>query len=135
MAGCVATDKPEQPSVVMATDVSPATPQEMRVATEFSYALEPRDEMIKMANAIFADRVTNISPTQWNQDSGVYWELTTVEGPGLETTHTALPVFTIEMTVDKVWVDEVGLGETAVFTQVGYKLIDVTDPVLNLVLC
>jgi hypothetical protein len=113
------------------TAVPPTTTPEIYAAIESSYALEPRTEMIKTADAIFAGRVTDISPTQYNQDSGEYWEQTTVEGAGLETTHTALPVFTIELTVDAVWVDEVGLGETAVLTQVGYKPIDVTDPVLN----
>lgn len=116
---------------VGATAVPPTTTPEIRVITEFSYALEPRTEMIKSADAIFAGQIIDISPTQYNQDSGEYWEQTTVEGPGLETTHTALPIFTIELTVDTVWVDEVGLGETAVLTQVGYKPIDVIDPVLS----
>ncbi len=116
-----------EPAAVDTTAVTPI--QEIRV--EASYALFPREEMIKTADAIFAGRVLDISPTQFNQDSGEYWEATTVEGPGLETTHTALPVFTIELTVEQVLVDDVGLGETAVLTQIGYKPIDVTDPVLN----
>ncbi|MCB9418958.1 MAG: hypothetical protein H6667_04100 [Ardenticatenaceae bacterium] len=106
-----------------ATAVPPTTPPEMRVVTEFSYAIEPREEMIKTADAIFAGRVTDISSTQYNQDSGEYWEQTTEEG-GLETTHTAQPVFTIELTVDEILVDEVGLGETAVLTQVGDSPLD-----------
>lgn len=129
LAAC-ATATQIEPNPAAPTAVPPTATLEIRTVTEFSYALEPREEMIKTADVIFAGRVTDISPTQYNQDSGEYWEQTTVE-EGLETTHTALPVFTIEMTVDEVWVDEVGLEETAVLTQVGYKPIDVTDPVLD----
>lgn len=121
LVGCRVADSALDATVTAVA--STATP-EIRVVTEFSYALEPREGMIKTADAILAGRVTNISPTQYNQDSGEYWEQTTIEGPGLETIHTALPVFTIELTVDTVWVDEIGLGETAVLTQVGSSPLD-----------
>lgn len=116
LAACTqATTWPSGGEVTAVT--TPTHPPEHPVET--SYALLARDELIETADAIFVGRVTAISPTQFNQDSGDYWEVTTEEADGRETMQTALPVFTVELTVDEVWVDEVGLGETAVLTQVG----------------
>lgn len=84
---------------------SPTIPPEISIET--SYALLPPDEMIGTADAIYSGRITAISPTQFNQDSD------------LGSTQTALPIFTVEMTVDEVFVDDIGLAETAVLTQVG----------------
>ena len=109
-----------------ATAVPPNAPQEIRV--EPSYTLVSRDEMIKTADAIFAGQIIDISPTQFNQDSGEYWELTTEEGPGLATTHSAWPVYFVEVTVERPFVDEIGLGDTAVLTLLGKSPVDTDEP-------
>lgn len=84
---------------------TPTTPPEMRI--EISYALLSPDEMIATADAIFGGRITAVSPTQFKQNSNS------------ATSSSTPPIFTVELTVDKVFVDEIGLGETAVLTQVG----------------
>lgn len=123
LAACIQ----KAPIPIEVTAVSPTTPSEIRV--ESSYVLLPRDEMIKMADAIFAGQIVDISPTQFNQDSGEYWETTAEEGPGLGTTFSAWPVYFVELAVERPFVDKIGLGNTAVLTLLGNSPADAADPV------
>jgi hypothetical protein len=83
------------------------------------------DQMATQAGAILAGRVTRISPTLWNQDSGEYWEEVTVDAAGLETSNGALPYYEIELEVSDPIVDTLGLdaqigaGQPVVLTVIG----------------
>ena len=83
------------------------------------------DQMATQAGAILAGRVTRISPTRWNQDSGQYWEDVTVDAAGLETSNGALPYYEIELAVSESIVDALGLdaqvdkGQPVVLTVIG----------------
>jgi hypothetical protein len=73
----------------------------------FSYTGASFEDRIERSNLIFAGTVMNMSPTQWNQDSGEYWE-EEVDG----TVYTALPFYTVEVSVDKLTVADSSIGKS-----------------------
>jgi hypothetical protein len=74
------------------SDVSEATPPvQIQVIQSASYGEISLEQMYQQADFIFIGKIINISPTQWNQDSGEAWndEATTGE--------TGLQVHTFEI--------------------------------------
>lgn len=100
-------------SIPQTAEPAPTIPTADRQTMEviLDYALLTRSQMIDSADAIFVGRVTDISPTTWNQDNGQYWEQE-IEG----TTMNAMPVHQLAVAVLEPIKDEIGLGETAVLT-------------------
>lgn len=49
---------------------------EMRVSVHTTFAEVPVNEQIKKSDVIVSGTIVDISTTQWNQDSGEYWEET-----------------------------------------------------------
>jgi hypothetical protein len=94
-----------------------------------SYQTMSFDEMARAADVVVAGRVTAVSPTRWNQDSGEWWERTIVDGYGLQTVDSALPYYEITVAADRLLVDGLGLAsapdEPVVFTVVGTSPLDV----------
>lgn len=88
-----------------------------QLSIETSYADVAINEQIEQADIIFAGRITGISETLWNQDSGEYWE-EIVKDEVEETLHTALPYYTIEFAVVQPIIN-VQKGETLVVTVIG----------------
>lgn len=88
-----------------------------------------QEELLKGADLIFAGKVLAISPTRWNQDSGEYWTETTeegmtTEGEQLTTTHSAWPIYEVELSVIQPIVDEIGVSQEVVLTLLGKSPID-----------
>lgn len=88
-----------------------------------------REAMFEEADIIFVGKVTNISPTKWNQDSGEYWQEVTEEGltengESATTTHSAWPVHELEVAVGQAIVDEVGIDEKVTLTLLGKSPVD-----------
>lgn len=88
-----------------------------------------REAMFEEADIIFVGKVTNISPTKWNQDSGEYWQEVTEEGltengENVTTTHSAWPVHELEVAVGQAIVDEVGIDEKVTLTLLGKSPVD-----------
>jgi hypothetical protein len=75
-----------------------------------SYEELTRDEMIAQADAIFIGDVVSISPAQWNQDSGEYWQ---------NDYFTAIPFHQLEVAVVRPFVDRIGLGPEMTITVLG----------------
>lgn len=82
------------------------------VVINASYAAISREERIAQADVILVGRVTNISPTRFNQDSGEYWEDT-------NSPRTISPIHQIEVTVLRPIVDTIGVGDAVVITVLG----------------
>jgi len=82
-----------------------------------SFANVAIDEQIEKADIILAGRITNISKTLWNQDSGEYWE-EVVEDEISETRYVALPYYTIELAVERPIVNA-QKDDTLVVTVIG----------------
>jgi hypothetical protein len=88
-----------------------------------------QEDLVAGAELIFAGTVLTISPTRWNQDSGEYWTETTeegltAEGERLTTTHSAWPVYEVELSVTRSIVDEIGVGSEVVLTLLGKSPVD-----------
>jgi len=79
------------------------------VVINASYAAISREEMIAQADVILVGRVTNVSPTRFNQDSGEYWEDT-------NSPRTICPIHQIEIAVLQTIVDTIGVDDTVVVT-------------------
>lgn len=94
------------------------------VDIEFSYIELTLDEMIEQADMIFVGKVTNITSTSWNQDSGEYWEEVFEEENGLETIHSALPVHQVELSVIQPLVNEDKFDKKVTLTLLGKSPID-----------
>lgn len=87
-----------------------ATPVVTSVRSEASYLEVTSDDLIMQADASFVGHIVSISPAQWNQDSGEYWE---EEGAATVAYHE------IEVTVVQTLVDTIGLAPQITLTVVG----------------
>lgn len=85
---------------------------QIKVVQEASYGLVTRENMYKQAQIIFVGEVTNISPSQWNQESGEYWD---DEGSD----SASFQIHQIDMQVINSIVDTIGLGDRATITVLG----------------
>ncbi|GAB4578771.1 MAG: hypothetical protein Fur0022_15080 [Anaerolineales bacterium] len=102
---------------------TPVNDESRTVYYEPSYITLDRAEMITNADVILVGEVKSISPTQWNQDSGEYWEdvyegVTDV-GEKLNTSFSAWPVHFIQLSVQERIVDEIGVGKELTLTVLG----------------
>lgn len=111
--------------------LSPAenTNENITVNIEAEHILLTREDMLEQADIIFVGKVTNISPTRWNQDSGQYWQEVTEEGVAekgerLTTTHSAWPIHEIELSIVQPIVDEIGIDEKVILTLIGKSPVD-----------
>lgn len=104
--------------------------EQTRIGVDVSYMAYDFPQLATGADAVLLGRVTRISPTLWNQDSGEYWEELKVDQQGLETIYPALPYYEIELALERSLVDAAnpGLkpGAPVVFTVVGMSPLD--DP-------
>ena len=101
---------------------------------EPEYVLLDRDGMIANADIILLGKVKNLSPTQWNQDSGEYWEEVTEDGVSdkgeiLTTSFSAWPVHRVQLKVLQILVDEIGIGDELTLTVLGKGPQDPPDMV------
>jgi len=101
---------------------------------EPEYVLLRRDDMVANADIILLGEVKHISPTQWNQDSGEYWEEVTEDGVSdkgemLTTSFAAWPVLRVQLKVLQILVDEVGIGNELTLTVLGKGPQDPPDMV------
>jgi hypothetical protein len=71
----------------------------------------PYDQVINGSSVIFVGDVLAISPTRANQDSGHYWG-------------GALPVYTIDVEVLRVIVDDLTLPNQLTITQVDFSPLE-----------
>lgn len=92
------------------TNVTPAPLTAEPVHYESTYAYVPLTEQIQNAGAVFLGSVTSISPAQWNQDSGEFWQ---------EEGLTTLPYHQVEVTVKRSLFDKLGLGNQVTITVIG----------------
>jgi hypothetical protein len=106
LAACVVAEPAATPSPTPVPD----TQQEV-VHVILDYASVPYEQIIDDSEAIFLGQVVDISPTNWNQDSGEYW-------------HGGLPVHTIEARVLQRIVDSIELADEVTVTQVGYSPLE-----------
>jgi hypothetical protein len=90
---------------------APSPPPEVTVVVQCSYLRISRHEVIDHSQVIFVGRVASISHTQWNQDSGAYWE-------------GGLPLHFIEVEVLQPIVDTLGIGQKVTLTQLCYSPLD-----------
>lgn len=100
--------------------------EQLSVSIDSEYISVTRDEAIESADLIFAGKVTNISATQWNQDSGEYWRETTVEDAarGFETSHTAWPIHYVELSIIEPIIDEIRVDRTVTLTILGKSPVE-----------
>lgn len=82
----------------------------------FSYVGMSTDQIIDEADAILIGKVTSISPSRWNQDSGEYWE---------DDLDMALQYYEVTLEVIDAVVDEIGFGGKATLTVLGPSPADV----------
>lgn len=114
---------------VPTTDNTVTQEDTIQVYYSTEYVLATREEIIDIADIILVGKIISISSTQWNQDNGEYWEEVTTEGE-FETSHTALPIYYLEVEVTQLIADNIGLeGKIATFTAVGKSPID--DEITN----
>lgn len=75
---------------------------ETRIEQHVSYVGFPYEQQIGYADIIFAGKLINISATRWNQDSGEYWEKTSLDE--------AIPLqyHTLTFEVSKIIIDKIG---------------------------
>jgi hypothetical protein len=88
------------------------TPVDVIVRQHALYIELTQEERINRAEAIFVGKVTDISPTQWNQESGEHWQ-------------DGLLMHYMEVAVLQPIVDTIGLGRTVTITELGNSPIDV----------
>ncbi len=79
------------------------------------YAAISREEMIAQADVILVGKVTNVSPTRFNQDSGEYWD----DADDADSESAVVPIHQIDMTVLQPIVDTLGVGDAVVVTVSG----------------
>lgn len=70
------------------------------------------NERIALSDVIFEGEIISISPAQFNQDSGDYWETT-------DSSILVYPYHLIEIKVSQVLKDNIGIEDIVVITQVG----------------
>ena len=87
-----------------------APPADAPVGFHGIYTAITHDDMIAQADAIFVGDIVAISPTQWNQDSGEYWQ---------SDDFTALPLHQVQIAVVQALVDTIGLGQETTITVIG----------------
>lgn len=92
--------------------------EQLAVESEASYAEYSREEMIGEADAIFIGKVSSIFPGRWNQDSGQYWQQ---EG------NAAIYFHQIDVTIEKLLVDTIGLSEQVTLTILGNSPINSSE--------
>lgn len=92
------------------TAVTSATPTGGLVHYESTYAYVSLSDQIQNAGAVFLGSVTSISPAQWNQDSGEFWQ---------EEGLTTLPYHQVLVTVKRSLFDKLGLGNQVTITVIG----------------
>ena len=92
-----------------------ATPT-IQIIQLYSFVSIGREEMIDQSDAIFLGRVTDISPTRWNQDSGEEW-VDSESGSGLQ-------YHTIEFEMFERFVDTLGLGRQVTITALGISPLE-----------
>jgi len=80
--------------------------------TEFiDYAYLPEKELVKASGVIFVGKVSEITPTRWNQDNGQYW---LDESPdGLITYGPAMQLHSIKFRPSQFIVNKLGLNATS----------------------
>jgi hypothetical protein len=83
------------------------------------YMTESNESMIDKADAILVGRVTAISPSSWNQDSGEPWQHE--EGAN---NPSPLILHTIELEVIEPIIDDIGLGSTITITVLSSSPVD-----------
>lgn len=93
------------------------------IIVQFSYAEMSLPDRIEAADSVVHGTVTSISPTLWNQDSGLYWEETLFDGEG-ETTYTALPYYEVELSVIDLPISFRRVEKTIVVTVLGQSPVD-----------
>lgn len=69
-----------------------------QVYTETTYADVTYDQRVAQADLIVAGKITHISETLWNQDSGAYWEEKSADG---STVYTGVAYYTIDIEVSQ----------------------------------
>lgn len=99
-----------------APNQSNAEPCHNETAVIVDYVSFSLPERIKKSSFVFAGTITAISPTQWNQDSGEYWEDLSLDK---ETRLIALPYYTLEVSNISSLYPASELVETTVVTVVG----------------
>lgn len=82
-----------------------------QVHTETTYADVAFSDRVAQADLIVVGKVTNISQTLWNQDSGEYWEETSADG---STLITGISYYTIDIEVNQSVVADVAAATVAV---------------------
>jgi hypothetical protein len=103
------------------TEKKPDDVQTVEIIQESSYILLPTEQMIDESNAIVAGKVIKISPTQWNQDSGEFWE------GDLANEQFPLQLHYIELEIIKPIVDGIGLDSLVKITVLRSSPLDGTS--------
>jgi hypothetical protein len=126
------TYKASNQAGTITTDAAPPQNQQVSVSVSSESISMTREEAIANADLIVEARVINISATQWNQDNGEYWQETTVYDAerGLETSHSAWPIHTIELSIVEPIIDAIGVGQTVTLTVLG-KSPGAQDPTVE----
>lgn len=93
----------------------------MKVETQASYISLTYEQLIKGADIIFVGKLTNISPSKWNQDSNEYWE--DDSSPRLAT---PIQLHTLQFDVSRLIIDKIGVEsqKTIEVTVLGPSLMD-----------
>lgn len=106
----------------------PSPEVEMKLSA--NYIEVTREQMIDQADLIALGEVTEISYTEWNQDSGLIWS---TEKRGSEFT-VALPLHYVEFTIDRALVDRIGVDSRVTLTVLGNSPLQDPDADHDLVI-
>ncbi len=122
MVSCSPANQPQKISETIPVPMA-ATPTDKVVIVidqDFSYLYVSKQDMMKQADVIFLGKVTSISPTRWNQDSGEPWK----NDPNDPNQGAATTIHTIEFEVQRKIIDTIGLGGNVTLTVLGDSPLD-----------
>lgn len=99
--------------------------ESINIEVEFLYEKLSFSQRIRRSDAIFTGLITHVSETQWNQDSGEYWEDYSADGTTL---YTALPVHFVELSLVESIDSKVQVGRNVRLTILGNSPVDSPKP-------
>lgn len=118
--------QPNSPLVIGLNHPATASNQAVKgMSFDRLYASHTFGEMVDLADTIFVGKVTDISPVQWNQDNGEYWD----EAPG--DSMSAFPIRYITVDLVKPIVPETLDASQKITSMTDSVLLDEKNNVTN----
>ncbi|MFN8439603.1 MAG: hypothetical protein U0175_02480 [Caldilineaceae bacterium] len=121
LTGCGSIGLNPRPTTESNIPIQPSSPissEGRLMGSQATWAYLSFNELANQATAIFLGKVTAISPAQWNQDSGEYWD-------DSGSTSAALVLHYIEIEVQEPLIDNIGLEKQVKLPTLSeYYLVD-----------